>query len=74
MTAGNEKNAGQLVWEPPRLLRLTAPGDAAAACGGPGSGQAGDCVNIGSSATGVCYAYGSLAQAACSATGSSVVP
>ena len=46
MTAGNEKSAKKLVWEPPLLMRLTAPGDA---WGGgpcrPGSSAGGDCSN-----------------------------
>ena len=44
MTAGNEKSAKQLVWEPPRLMRLTAPGDARALCSASGSGDS-DCQN-----------------------------
>ena len=54
MTAGNEKSAKKLVWEPPLLMRLTAPGDA---WGGgpcpPGSGNTGNCT-VGTGAFQVC--------------------
>ena len=64
MTAGNEKGAKKLEWEPPRLMRLTAPGDAAAVCGGPGSGQVGDCNRNGSTAN-TCFLAGPEAFAVC---------
>ena len=54
MTAGNEKSTKQLEWEPPRLMRLTAPGDAwAAPCTIFGSGAVEGCT-IGTNPTGIC--------------------
>ena len=70
MTPGNENSGKKLVWEVPQLMRLTAPGDATAACGGPGSGQAGDCVRSGATATVECYAAGSSAFGTCVGAGS----
>ena len=57
MTAGNEKGGQKLVWEPPQLMRLTAPGDAlGGGCGSgsgdsycsPGTGALTTCINSGS--------------------------
>jgi len=61
MTAGREKSAKQLVWEPPRVMRLTAPGDA----------QAADCEGSASSASGSCTSSGNGADTNCSPTGNS---
>ena len=58
MTAGNEKSAEQRVWEPPLLMRLTAPGDARGITGCQlGSGNPGGCIG-GSGALQWCDAGG----------------
>jgi hypothetical protein len=58
MTPGNENSGKKLVWEPPQLMRLTAPGDARGQCNSNGSGDDSNCLSNGNNATSQCNGVG----------------